>query len=315
MTIDILKKYIWILQKLYLSGGMTYKELMEYWEISPINDEKERRIPPRTFYNYKEDIQSLFGITINCNHANNKYYIEDDNELKKNNITNWLLNAFSVSNIIQESQNLKDRIQFEEIPSGNNHLMLILEAMQEGKRLRLTYQAFYKEGSSTYIVEPYCVKVFRQRWYMIAANTQNKKLYTYALDRLLDIAILDEKFKMPQSFNMENYFRDWFGIIVMPEEYDIEKIRLKVYARHHKRDYLLTLPLHVSQKEVDHKPDYSVFEYETYPTEDFFQEILSHGSDVEIISPQWVRDEMKCRSLEMYKLYKTNSTDTSNVCQ
>lgn len=116
MTIDILKKYIWILQKLYLSKGMTYKELMEHWEVSPINDKKERRIPPRTFYNYKEDIQSLFGITIKCNFANNKYYIEDDNELKKSNIINWLLNAFSVSNIIQESQNLKDRIQFEEIP-------------------------------------------------------------------------------------------------------------------------------------------------------------------------------------------------------
>lgn len=133
--------------------------------------------------------------------------------------------------------------------------------------------------------------------------------------RLTDFQV-SEKFKMPQSFNMETYFKDWFGIIVMPEEYDIETIRLKVSVLHHKRDYLLTLPLHNSQKEVEHKPDYSVFEYVTYPTEDFFQEILSHGPNVEVLSPLWVRNEMMSRSLGMYKLYKTDSNDTPNKgCQ
>lgn len=302
MTKDIFKKYIWILQKLYMSGGMSYEELMDAWRNSVLNDYGED-IPKRTFHDYLKGISSTFGIDIAYKASGHKYYIEDSGELKRDTVKNWLINSFAVSNVLQESRNLKGRILFEEIPSGNDRLLGIIESMQKGRCLRITYRAFYRSGPSTFTVEPYGLKVFRQRWYMLAADPQDKRLRTYALDRLTGLEMTEDKYIMPSTFDMAAYYRDWFGIIVMPEEYDIETIRLKASARHYKRDYLLSLPLHVSQREVEHTPGYSVFEYRTYPTEDFFQEVLSHGPDVEILSPKWVRDEMRFRAGEMYRMY------------
>lgn len=303
MAKDRFRKYIWILQKLYQSGGMSYNDLMEEWKNSLINYEGGI-IPKRTFDEYRKGIEDTFDISIACSSKGYKYYIEDRDELKKDNIKSWLLNSFSVNNIIQESRNLKNRIEFEKIPSGNDYLLKIIEAMRKGKRLSITYQAFYKKTPSTYLVEPYCIKVFRQRWYMLSANPEDGKLHTYALDRLATMTITTEDFVVPESFDMKSYYKNWFGIIVMPEDYDLETIRLKASTRHYKRDYLLKLPLHESQTEIEHTPDYSVFEYHTYPTEDFFQEILSHGADIEVLSPQWVRKEMQFRVQEIGKLYK-----------
>lgn len=302
MAKDRFRKYIWILQKLYRSGGMSYNDLMEDWRESDINYDGGV-IPKRTFDEYRKGIEQTFDIRIACSSNGYKYYIYDMDELKSNTVKSWLINAFSVSNIIQDSRKLKDRIEFEQIPSGNDNLLTIIEAMQRGKRLRIVYQAFYSTMPSVYIAEPYCVRVFRQRWYMLGANPETGKLYTYALDRMSEVAITDEDFTVPDSFDMKTYYKDWFGIIVMPEEYDKETIRLKASTRHYKRDYLLKLPLHESQKEIEHTSEYSVFEYHTYLTEDFFQEILAHGPDVEILSPQWVREEMKSRVEEMRRLY------------
>ncbi|WGU71123.1 WYL domain-containing protein [Capnocytophaga canimorsus] len=39
------------------------------------------------------------------------------------------------------------------------------------------------------------------------------------------------------------------------------------------------------------------------PTYDFRQEILSHGSEIEVISPNWFREEIQQIVAEMHKFY------------
>ena len=51
--------------------------------------------------------------------------------------------------------------------------------------------------------------------------------------------------------------------------------------------------MHASQQEVENTVEYSVFEYLLRPTYDFCQELLSHGSDLEVLSPQWLREQIK----------------------
>ena len=93
-------------------------------------------------------------------------------------------------------------------------------------------------------------------------------------------------------------------MIVVPEELDVETIRLKVSEAGNKRKYFRSLPLHPSQNEVERYTDYSVFEYRLYPTYDFFQEVLSHGAEVELLSPEWVRGELRYMVEEMHALYR-----------
>jgi predicted DNA-binding transcriptional regulator YafY len=92
-------------------------------------------------------------------------------------------------------------------------------------------------------------------------------------------------------------------VLLEPEDYDVEKIRIKVTDKNNKRKYLRTLPLHHSQREVEKHDDYSIFELTVYPSYDFIHEILSHGEELEVVEPAWVRNECKLYIEEMYKLY------------
>jgi predicted DNA-binding transcriptional regulator YafY len=192
----------------------------------------------------------------------------------------WLIHTFSVNNILHESQDLKNRILFENVPSGQQHLTTIVDAMRDGVALSMTYQSFGKSEPSTFEVEPYCVKLFEQRWYMLGMSD---KLRIYALDRIKALEPTERKFKLPKSFDAEKLFADHYGIIISDEDFEVEPVALKVNSWQSK--YLRTLPLHHSQVEVERNEEYSIFEYRLCPSFDFRQKLLSMGATVEVLAP------------------------------
>ena len=241
-------------------------------------------IPLRTFHNHRKAIEEIFDINIGCNRRGGYYYyIENLEDMERSGLRTWLLNTFAVSNLIRESRQLRHRILFENIPSGQRFLTPLIEAMRDGFVVTVTYRSFTHEKASTFDVEPYCLKVFRQRWYVIARSPVYDKVMIYSLDRILDLTTTDRPFVYPEDFDPEAFFRFSYGIIV-DEEFDVEPVSLKVYGVQCK--YLRALPLHESQTEVKQTADYSVFTYLLRPTYDFVQEVLSRGEDVEVLTPE-----------------------------
>ena len=195
-------------------------------------------------------IRELFGIEITCNKNTNSYYIANSRELKDSSgFKGWLLDALSLNNQLEESSQLKDRILLEENPSGRELLPTILEAMRDNKMLTFSYKPYWVEDdhiSNLYHVEPYALKVFKRRWYLLG-KYGDSPLKVYALDRILDIDIEFESFTLPADFDAESFFSSCFGIIVSDE--DPQTIKLKVDA--FQSNYLRSLPLHPSQKETE----------------------------------------------------------------
>lgn len=89
----------------------------------------------------------------------------------------------------------------------------------------------------------------------------------------------------------------------MEEDYDIEKVRTKVYNDYHHADYLRTLPIHKSQIVIDSTPEYTIFEYRLRPTDDFLSAILALSGDAEVLSPQWFRDYVREEIKRMSQRY------------
>jgi predicted DNA-binding transcriptional regulator YafY len=197
---------------------------------------------------------------------------------------NWLIQTFSVNNILHENQDLKNRILLEDVPSGQQYLTTIVDAMREGVALQITYHSFHREEPSTFEVEPYCVKLFEQRWYMLGMSD---KLRIYALDRIKVLEPTERKFKLPKKFNAAKFFEDYFGIIIGDEDFGVEPVALKVDSWQSK--YLRTLPLHHSQVEVERNDEFSIFEYRLCPSFDFRQKLLSMGDSVGVLAPMLLR--------------------------
>lgn len=298
MTKDLFDKYIWLVDTIYRAGKITFEEINERWLRSRLSEGED--IPLRTFHNWRIAIEQVFDININCNRKGGYYYyIENADDMQKGGVRNWLLNTFAVNNLINESHHLKRRILFEEIPSGRKYLTSVIEAMRDGLEIELYYQSYWYEEPSTYTLQPYCIKVFKQRWYVIGFCKERNNIRTFSLDRIQQLTTLDAKFVYPKDFDPEAYFADYFGIMI--ENKKLGTIRIKVYGMH--VQYIRALPLHRSQCEIETTVDYSIFEYRMKPTLDFRQELLSRGADVEVLAPLTFREEMIQSVEKMSSLY------------
>ena len=288
MAKNLINKYVWLAETIYKSGPITFEEINEKWLDQDMDD---KPIPLRTFHKWRIAAEEMFNLNIECERRGGyHYYIDNAEEIKSGGLRNWLFNTISVSNLLLDSQSLKDRILLEDVPSGQNHLAVILEAMKTNTHLSITYQSYWRDESRTYDVHPYCIKLFKQRWYLVAYCPYLDVLMILAVDRILNICKLDgETFQMPEEFEPEEYFQNFYGIIAGTGG-DVETVKLKVSAG--QANYFRSLPLHSSQQEIESDDEYSVFTLRICPEYDFQQEILSNGEDVEVLEPQWLREEI-----------------------
>ena len=206
-----------------------------------------------------------------------------------------------MSNLLLDHVSIKEKILVEEIPAGQDYLPAILEALKDNTQLYITYQSYFRNEESSFYVEPYCLKAFKQRWYLVAYSPHYHAVMIYSLDRIHALQPTDNHFTVPEDFQPDHFFDKSFGIIVN-DDCGIETVRLKVCAR--QSNYLRDLKLHKSQIEVERNDDFSIFEIRLRPTFDFQQELLSMGDDIEVLEPLWLRKEIAGKVKRMWNKYK-----------
>ena len=303
----LFNRYVWLVDTIYRAGRISFEEINERWQRSSLNETGEE-LPLKTFHNHKNAIQQMFDINIECDRKGGYlYYIEHAGDMEQGGVRTWLLNTFAVNHLINESHHLKRRILFEEIPSGQRFLTQIIEAMRDNRTLEMTYQSFWNDTPRTFEVAPYCVKVFRQRWYAVACSTSDDRLRVYALDRIRELRTLEHLFVLPDDFDPQAYFADSFGVVV---DGNCRPERVRVRVSGIQRKYIRTLPLHASQQETEIAGDSSVFEFYLRPTLDFQQELLSQAANtdgwIEVLEPAWLRDQMNQVGINLVEAH--NST-------
>ncbi|MDE5686738.1 MAG: WYL domain-containing protein [Paramuribaculum sp.] len=282
MSKNLFNRYIWIVDTIRRHGSITREELSRLWEKSTVGD--GRPLPRRTFYNYRNAIEELFRINIECNPSTFEYYI-DGADAHVASVTDWMLNTASLSNVLSDARDVADRIFLEDVPSSRQFLSPMLTAMREKKTVRFGYSPYSRTGAPKPVdLEPYFLKIFRLRWYVTGLNVREKVIKTYALDRISSLTLLSETFEIPPDFDPEAYFRDSFGIVFSQGK--THKVTLRVTSRQAK--YFRALPLHHSQSEMIHD-SYSIFNYNLRLTPDFVQELMSYGPNVTVLAPAELR--------------------------
>ena len=299
MAKNYFDRYIWLIDTINRHGHISFKEISNLWAHSPINKLGENYLPERTFHNHREAILDTFGIEIKCDRSLG-YYIANSEDMEEDGIRRWLLESLSMNNLLNESRDMRDRILFEEIPSSQRWLTAIVNAMRDNKTIEMTYQSFNRTEPTTFEAHPWCLKLFKQRWYLLARSETYKEPRIYGLDRIRAVNETKNALKIPKKFKADEFFSHYFGIIV--DNCQPETIQLKVEASQVK--YFKSLPLHSSQREIESTDEYTVFEYTIVPTFDFEQEVLSKGPRVEVLSPKSFRDVIHADIKSMLDLYE-----------
>ena len=292
---SLFSRYLWLIELLSYSNGLSKNEIDSRWANSVLNDDGETTIPRRTFIRMKDNILSLFDIQIVYDRKEKKYHIENDiSGCNKN--TQFLRSAFAVNQMVSENRDLADRILLEDTPAGSNiFLPEITTAMRENRRLSITYQNYEMQTAREFEIEPYALRYFGRRWYVLAHTDFHNSLRLYALDRMKDVKISDKLFKLPEDFSAEDYFSRYFGVIVTDGK--AENIQLKTTDTRAK--YLRSLPLHRSQKEIAS----NLFELHLVLTDDFINAVRAMGTEVEVLGPKWLRKRLLQEAKDMVKKY------------
>lgn len=262
----------------------------------------------RTIYRWIEYLENELHIDV----INKKgmFGLADESQEAINNdsLNTWRLNTISLVNTLKGRETLKDRILLENIPSSSN-LEPILEAMENNQWISFDYIKYYNnpdlKPQRYRRMEPYCVKLFERRWYVICHSGEkkgNNGMRTFSLDQISKLKVMKTTFKLPKDFRAEAYFKDVYGITIGANG-PLQTIEVKVANA--RANYFRALPLHHSQQELEDKRDkeFSYFTYELRPSNDFYQALLHHAEHVEIISPESVREEIAEKVRAMAEKY------------
>lgn len=284
---NVLKKYTWLVGTLMRAGdkGLTLEQIGDRWNATEELHE-EGAFARRSFHRHRSEIMDLFGIEIECyvDGGQYRYRLADDGGREY--FRQWMMDSIAVNHIVADSREAAQYILVE--PTDSRMLPMLLEALKEQRTLNFTYQPYWSESPYSYSgVQPYALKMFERRWYLIARRDGEYRIF--ALDRMTKVELQEETYKRNPKFDMEKMFEGTYGIIVK-EEIPVESIRLKVDA--YQANYLRSLPLHNSQHELKHTEEYSIFSLRVRPTYDFKQKILSLGSTVEVLQPESFRKEI-----------------------
>ena len=161
MAINQLNKYVWLVETIHRArnrGGITLKEIQSRWLDSDISEGTE--LSRRTFINNLHAVEELFGITIECG-SGFRYHIECGDCFEEGSARNWLLNAFSLNVMVDNSRKLKDRVLLEDMPSGRNYLEYIIKAMRDNHAIFISYYSYTAEKYYEFDIHPYFVKHLR----------------------------------------------------------------------------------------------------------------------------------------------------------
>lgn len=303
------KEYIWLVDTIrragdpLIGGGITFKEINKRWLDNEMSEGIE--LARTTFNRHRDAILHIFGVKIECDRRNNKYYIWNREAFKGNTVRNWMFSTLSVSNMLNENVGLHKRILLEDIPSCDDKLMSIINAMRDNRQITFRYQRYGADLANEYTASPYCVKLFKRRWYVLVkfddAHEGSDGFYIYSLDRMERVEVTETNFTVDKEFDAAAYFYDWFGVLSdrnkKPESIEIRAYDPVAY-------YIRDLPLHRSQEEIGRGLDYTDYKLWLRPTEDFMADLMSRGKRVKVLKPQWLADDIKRRLKEAMEGYE-----------
>lgn len=304
------KEYIWLVNTIHRAGKITLAEISKRWVETDMSGGVE--LARSTFNRHKDAIEDIFGIYIDCDRQNGyQYYIGNDCVLRENSVQNWMLSTLSVSSLVSESLALKDRILLEPLSSGHEHLSSVIEAMKRSVKIKVAYQRYGADSVKELVFEPYCIKLFYKRWYIlghfqrkiVAGNIVDSFFGIFALDRIRSLSVTDSKFEIDPDFDAEAYFKECFGVVVHDDTM-IEKVVIRAFGQ--ERYYLRDLPLHHSQREIGQGDDYADFELHLRPTIDFRNSLLSHGCRIKVLSPERLATQIYEMHVDAARLYEVD---------
>ena len=268
------KFYSWLIGLLDRKH-FTFEEIANEWHDANANQDEDE-LDKRTFHRYRENIQSQFGITVECDKSDGyRYYLKRD-PIANDDVTEWMLSSLRLASL-GDMLKFHNKVMLDTPPYNTEYLDDILAAIDKQYLLKFKYVSGFG-AECDIVLQPAFVRYYKQRWYVVGVKKQRsasegkanssaeqdeKKLVrVLPFDRISFLKLICEKHPLPAKMKKfltpENYYEDCFGIYRM-EDVPVEKIRIRAFYPEY--NYIEEVPLHESQQKVKESKDGMYREY------------------------------------------------------
>lgn len=281
----------------------SFKEIREHVNLKLeqqffIDDKTKTGFSKRTFERDLKDISWHYGAEIVYSSKERGYYLDSDIH---NSAIDQMLSGFDVLNALKLSKNITPFVLLEDRkPMGTEHLFGLFHAIQSKLAVEFTHQKFWENHPTKRQVFPLAVKEFRYRWYLVAEDQKDNVVKSFGLDRISDLHVRKEHFKLNKEVKIIEKYKHAFGVIGSHEQ-EPTLVKLKLSPSQGK--YVKSLPFHSSQKVLIDNEHETCISLLIYPTYDFIMELLSLGKEAQVLEPKWLVEEMKKRLTDALKNY------------
>ncbi len=269
-------------------NGVTFREVQLYLE-EKYNDggfDSDLAFSEKTFKRDRKLLCDLFNIETKFNRSTMLYQIVDDVEFNQT-----IFDILILMNAYKKTSDQTNILLFEKRQaSGLENLDGFIYAIKNSKIISCTYTKYWEGIPIEKVLEPYAVKEFRNRWYLIAKDRNDKDftLKTYGLDRIKNLEIHSSTFIKNNDVNIEEMFVNSFGIMSTLGK---EPIKITLSLIPMQGMYVKSLPIHHSQKILIDNQNELKLELNLVPEYDFYQELLTHNERLLSLEPKAVREE------------------------
>lgn len=189
---------------------------------------------------------------------------------------------------------------------GLKFLDELYQAIIQKKAIQITYQSFKARQSQTFDFHPFLLKEFRNRWFLIGKRQGHSPIMNLALDRMIEIEKSEIPFAGKRDFDPTIWFKDAIGVSVS-QNMSAEEVLLFVNHKH--APYLLTKPLHHSQKEVSRNKFGVMISLQVQLNFELEKDILAFGEVVKVVAPERLKKTIYDRLRASVDLYDTELTE------
>ncbi len=195
-------------------------------------------------------------------------------------------------------KNRKPIIHFDNVPDlkGLKLLNPLYNYIAHKQTLRIMYQSFSARKPQEFILCPYLLKEFRNRWFLFGSKATDLLLYNLTLDRIVSVEPADVPFRENPDFDSEHFFDDVIGV---SKNIRNTPRKIRFWASCEQSRYIMTKPVHPSQIVLKKNEDDGscIFQIEVVINFEMYSVFMSYGPGIKIIYPHsavsYMRDKLK----------------------
>lgn len=293
----IILRYINIIGRLSNNKRATFDQIQSHLQnqMDASYSEETLRFSRRTFQREIKEIEELFEVSIKCDKSG-QYFIAED--FQSNERLRFIQNL-NFLNYEKHFEKFNKHIIYDHsCVVGSDFLYDLQNAISSSRRILMNYRKFNQKSTPNHLrkLEPYGLKEYKNRWYLIANDPYIEDIRVFGLDRIQELMVLDEIFRMPPQFNLNELFKYSAGISFNKDP-EIDIVELKLSPRF--GNYVKSVPLHSSQTILEDTDECCRIRLKLEVNDEFVNEIMYLMHEGSVVKPLSLKNKIRLRAQQI----------------